>query len=703
MRALGLTGDMERGARDLRLEPGASWDRILLSVRLRARRRVAWLRKLWSEEEPPGGKVAVTHGEADTLLLDRDSPDAESAWMVADPFARRLSRDIAALEEEMAREEASRFSHARRLFGLSDEEADFLRVCLALSVDPSLGRVYAYLQDHAGRGYATEELAGRLFGHGRTASLGSQSPLRLWELLHEREVAPAEPRLFTCDPFIRDWMEGKEGLDPFLVGIAHLRGPLRPLQNWPVEETALSFERMAHEGPGVRMRVRITGVQGSGRRTLAACISDRLDLGLLALDADRIPDAQWQRAYMRAQRYGLLTGCALAWSGGKASLWRWPAHVPSFPLQFVISEPGEIPHLVDGMTDSVMEMPLPSLEERRRLWRDYVPVSATWKGEEARPLISRHRVTVGVIADVARSGVRTAREAASLVRHSTRGRLGELVQLLECPFVWDDLVVPGHIRDVLGDIVFEAKDRAAFWEEPRTHRLFPQGRGLFVLFAGPSGVGKTMAAQVIAGVLQRDVYRCDLSTVVSKWVGETSKNLSRILTAIPNDEVILFDEADALFGRRLSLADASDANSRLLAGETAHLLQAVESYRGVVILSSNRRGDIDPAFVRRLRYIVDFPKPDSASRLRIWQRIIVELAGEERVTALNESLAVLAREVKATGAQIKFSLLSALFTARREGEPLQMKHILHGLEQELRKEGREWNQRERQRLIHNVG
>jgi SpoVK/Ycf46/Vps4 family AAA+-type ATPase len=677
----------------------ASLERLLQRIRLRAERRILWLRKLWSEEEPPGGKFAVTHGEIDTLIHDKDSPEAERDWMFSEPEAIRLTEEIERIEAVMAEDQVSRLAQLERQFGLNEEESDLFQACLAASFDPSLGRVYAYLQDHAGRGYVTEELVGRLFEHGRRTTLATESPLRKWSLIKEQEVAPGEPRLLACDPVIRDWIYGKEQLDSFLVGIARYCSPLTPLKNWPVDEIATLIKNTMRDNSSARTRVRITGASGSGRRTLASCICERLGLGLVAIDSDQLQEQTWQKVYVRAQRYAYLNNCALAWYGEKAALWRWPDTIPSFLVQFIICQPGQMPPPMRNAVDQLIQMPIPCLEERREHWLQYLPACVTWDEDSLDSLTARHRVTVGVIADVARSGVQTAHEAVTVVREAARSRLGDLVELFECPFEWDDLIVSERVSETLEDIVFEAKDRAAFWEDPRVYRLFPQGRGLFALFSGSPGTGKTMAAQVIAADLQRDLYRCDLSNIVSKWVGETSKNLSYVLNSIPNDEVILFDEADALFGRRLSLSDATDANSRFLNNETAHLLQAVENYRGVVLLSSNRKSDIDPAFVRRLRYIVDFPKPDSESRLKIWQRIIGELVGHYQLQRLDQGISVLAKEVETTGAQIKFAVLSALFAARGEGKSLEMSHLLRGLERELRKEGRALSERERERLI----
>jgi SpoVK/Ycf46/Vps4 family AAA+-type ATPase len=205
-----------------------------------------------------------------------------------------------------------------------------------------------------------------------------------------------------------------------------------------------------------------------------------------------------------------------------------------------------------------------------------------------------------------------------------------------------------------------------------------------------------MAAQVMAAALGLDLFRVDLSSVVSKYVGETSQHLQRILTrAAEMDAVLFFDEADALFSRR---TDVKDAHDRFANTDTNHLLQALENYDGIAVLATNRKGNIDPAFVRRLRYVLDFPKPDAAQRHTLWTRLIHGLAGDHAVRALGGLIDKLAAELELTGAQIKYAVLTAVFAARRDGTPIAADHILRGLDREMAKEGRALSDRERLRL-----
>ena len=672
-------------------------ERVLARIRIRAKRRIAWFRKLWSEEGESGGKLAVTHAEIDTYLDNRDSPEAEAAWFASDERVRHWNRELARVEAAMAADKESRLQQLQQIFDLTEEECDLFQTCLAVSLDPSLTRVYAYLHDHAARGYATEQLAQRLYGYGHRTLWNPESALCKWDLVREKEVGPGEPHQLSCDALIRDWLQGHNSLDESLVGIAKIYLHMTPLKNWPVDEAVTFLKRMSNDETPRTVRLRIVGPPGGGRRTFAAMVSSRVDLSLFAIDVDQIEEQNWRRVFIRAQRQAYLDRYALAWYGESAGGRVWPQVVPFYPVQFVIAEAGQVPSPIPDVIDRVIEMPVPLLEERRGLWSRFVPVSVTWPKEAFNKLVEQHRVNIGEIISIAKRDVQTVKEATALVREAARHRLGNLAQLLECPFNWDDLVVTDNLREVLEDLAFEAGERVAFWERTEARRLFPQGRGLLALFSGSPGTGKTMAAQVIAASLGLDLFRIDLSAVVSKYVGETSQNLERILSrAARMDVVLLFDEADALFGKRTEIRDAHD---RFANTDTGYLLQAIENYRGVALLATNKKGNIDSAFIRRIRYVLEFPKPDAIQREQIWRRIMGELVGQERLEILARDLKALAVDLELTGAQIKFAVLAAIFVAKRDRKSLGMAHLLRGVDRELMKEGRALSGRERERLL----
>ena len=673
---------------------------LLTRFRLLAAQRMAWLEKLWSEEGAPSARTVISHGEIEANLADRDSPEAESLWLEQDKTARGYRASLAKIEASIANNKSSRLAEIVRVFGLGSEESDLLQACLAVALDPSLARVCAYLQDHTGRAYVTEDLAARLFRYGRSSVWSAESPLFRWELVSARDIGAGEPRALSCDPYIRNWMTGKNTVDDLLVGVARVYEPKEPLQSWPVKDTVDFVRQTIQSESPERLRFTIAGARGSGRRTLAATISASVGLPLLVIDADQVDEQTWPRVFLRAQRQAYLEGRAVAWVGESLARRLWPA-VPAFPLQFVICENGHEPPPISELVERTIKMPALGISERQQLWREYLPVAKKWPKDELDSLARTYRVHVGDIADAARTRVDTFSSAVNKVRLSARSRLGNLAQFLECPFDWEDLVVPNGLRETLKDIVFEAQTRGAFWEEENSRRMFPQGRGLMALLSGPPGTGKTMAAQVIAASLQHDLFRIDLSSVISKYVGETSQNLERILSrAADMDAVLLFDEADAMFSKRVT--EVRDAQDKFANTDAAYLLQAIESFPGIAILATNQKHNIDPAFIRRLRFVIDFDKPGVAQRLEIWTRVIERLAGSERVEALRENLKSLAESVDATGAQIKFAVLGAIFIAKRAKKALEIEHVLRGLERELAKEGRTLGARDRKRMLNEV-
>ena len=645
--------------------------------------RMRWLRQLWERMDP-----------IDAALLGADAFDAEAAWHASDPDSQAIAAELRVIEDSL--KTSSRLKLLEEIFSLQAAESDLLQACVAVAVEPSLARVCAHLQDDTARTWPTEALVARLYGHPGPRIASPESSLRRWELVRGETIAPADPEALVCDPMIRDWLLGDNRLDEALVGVASLRRPQAPLPGWPVDDCVRRVSRSLQDGE--RVRVCIAGAPGTGRTSFAAAVARAVELPLLVVDVDRVDDA-WPTVFRRAQRQAFLDRCAIAWVGDSSARRPWFDVPACFPLQFLITEVG-LARPAAPMIDVTVELPPMSIDERRGLWHRLVPAARSWPDGAIDGLAARFRVPVRDIAAAGQHGVESPEAAAALVREATRGGLGELATCLDCPFTSDDLIVPGSLSLALGELTFEARDRAAFWEQAAARRLFPQGRGLIALFTGTPGTGKTMAAQVLAAALGVDLFRIALSSVVSKYVGETSQNLERVLRRAEHmDAVLLFDEADALFGKRTEIKDAHD---RFANTDTNHLLIAIEAYRGIAILASNKRANIDPAFVRRLRYVLDFPRPDAAHRLQIWRRLAGEMAGAERAAALDPLLCDLASAIEVSGAEIKYALLAAIFVARQDGVPLDCDHLLRGIDRELAKDGRGLSERDKQAIARQI-
>ncbi|MGH3901048.1 MAG: ATP-binding protein, partial [Pseudonocardiaceae bacterium] len=278
----------------------------------------------------------------------------------------------------------------------------------------------------------------------------------------------------------------------------------------------------------------------------------------------------------------------------------------------------------------------------------------------------------------------TLDDVAAACREQSNHRLAALALKIEPRRGWNDIVLPGdmvvHLREICRQVQHHYRVFGA-WGFGRRLSL---GKGLSVLFSGPPGTGKTLAAEVVAHDLGLDLYKVDLSGVVSKYIGETEKNLARIFAeAETSNSILFFDEADALFGKRTEVSHAHDRFANI---ETSYLLQKMEEYEGVVILATNLRQNMDEAFTRRIRFILEFPFPAEESRARIWR---THFPPESPVSA-EVDYGYLAREFPVAGGSIKNIALNAAFLAAADGGTISTRHILHSTRREFEKIGKLW-------------
>jgi SpoVK/Ycf46/Vps4 family AAA+-type ATPase len=319
--------------------------------------------------------------------------------------------------------------------------------------------------------------------------------------------------------------------------------------------------------------------------------------------------------------------------------------------------------------------------QRERLWSQFAsgPCPEAIRSWSLRPAELR------AAAQVAAAGEAAVLAACRAMLHSDPG---ELFTALPCPYAWNDIVLASGVRRQLEELAAQARLGAEVLEGWGFERLCRTGRGLNVLFSGPSGTGKTMAAQVVARELGRELYRVDLAGVVNKYIGETEKRLKLVFDACERSAVVLFfDEADALFGQRTQVKDAHDRYANI---QIDYLLQRMEQFDGVAILATNRKNDLDSAFLRRLRFIVDFVAPGPHERLALWRIALAERSpsGEELLDGI--AFEWLAANLAVTGADIKSIALAAAFLARSQGTRIRMEHLMHAARRETNKHGAAW-------------
>jgi SpoVK/Ycf46/Vps4 family AAA+-type ATPase len=339
-------------------------------------------------------------------------------------------------------------------------------------------------------------------------------------------------------------------------------------------------------------------------------------------------------------------------------------------------------------------VPFPPLdsEARRQLWRTELLAAGVALDDRGLDVLAeRYRLTASQIAEAVRSvdnharwtadPVRTA-DLVAAARAQSGYELSALARKVDHPYSWNDLVVPSDARRQLHELRGWLAHRRQVLNDWGFARALPLGKGVCALFAGPSGTGKTMAAGVVAADLGLDLYKIDLATVVSKYVGETEKNLERIFAAAENaNAVLLFDEAEAIFGKRSAVRDAHDRYANI---EIAYLLQRMEEYDGIAILATNLRDHLDDAFLRRLQFIIDFPVPDECQRERMWRQFIPAAAPVDK----SVDYPFLARQFRLTGGNIKNIVVSAAYLASANGGQIDMVHLLRASWREHQKIGR---------------
>ena len=459
------------------------------------------------------------------------------------------------------------------------------------------------------------------------------------------------------------------------------------------------------------------GPYGSGRLEMAEAICRSLNMPLLVVDAERmLEDATLFDEFARlACREALLQRAALCVENFDALVadnGKRRAQLNSLlaalgeagRLTFLLGEKEWKPQGVFGERLFIaQEFRVPGDRARQTLWkRGLAPYGHAVSDEELSALADKFRFTPGQIRDAifaaqagallrSPDGAINISDLYAASRAQTAIRLGVLARKIEPFYRWDELVLPDDQTAQLREICEQVKTRHIVYGDWGFDRKLSMGKGLNVLFSGPPGTGKTMAAEIIANELGLDLYRIDLSQVVSKYIGETEKNLGQIFReARANFAILFFDEADALFGKRSEVKDSHDRYANI---EIGYLLQEMESYDGIAILATNLRQHMDEAFVRRLQVIVEFPFPDEQHRERIWRVTFPQQA------PLSEDVdfARLARDIKLAGGNIKNIVLAAAFYAASDGGVIGMTHLLEATRREYQKLGWPWGNAELER------
>jgi len=650
-------------------------------------RRVVQRRREREPESTAGFKgLFISEDDVDRLLSGEDP-----MWMDVDMPSDRGDEPIDAWSRRHLGGDAGiRLVKLADEFGLDPLDLEILLVALAPDLDSRFEQLYGYLHDDVTRRRASIGLAIELCGFpswsvAARGRFDRDAPLLAGGVLRvEEPTRPLLSRALYVPDRVVAYLLGSDEPDPAVTTL--LVSPV------PTDVSAASLisEALGHGGGLVYLVDRT----GAAARATAAAAFDRLGLPHLSLELERaLPAADLADVAHRALREARLQGGGLT-AGSVDVLVGEPAAIRTLadaPCPVVLV--GRVAWEPDWSTrvPFVAEAPIPSVAERRRIWHGALvatdgPMAPALAGE-----LTPFRLTPEQIQRATRSAVIRAQATDSSLQlgHLQAGARGEnaaglerLSRRVEPRATYDDLVLPPDTLAQLAELTSRARFRDTVIDEWGMGGAANRGRGVTGLFAGDPGTGKTMSAEVVAAELGLDLYVVDLATVIDKYIGETEKNLDRIFDAADGiNGVLLFDEADALFGKRSEVRDARDRYANV---EVAYLLQRMERFDGLAILTTNLRASLDEAFARRLDAVIDFPMPEEGDRLRMWE---VHLpASLPRADDLD--LPFLASRFRISGGNIRNICVAAAYLAAAERRPLSMADLVRATEREYRKLGR---------------
>ncbi|MGC2696894.1 MAG: ATP-binding protein [Candidatus Angelobacter sp.] len=636
--------------------------------------------------------LAEVRGELEKVCLPADSRSERekdaSAVQAAGEYSEGFSSRPPALESICS------------LFDLSSFERKVLLMCAGAEMDARFQALFAAAQKDPHRIQPTFSLALSAFPDAHWSALTPARPLRQWRLV---EMAAGET--LTTSPLriqerVLHYLAGVQGLDERLQPLVRPvveAGSLVPSHMSMAQEISAAWSNTSRE-PRSPI-VQLCGSATANKRVIAAAASALTGLQLHALPAWALPAGAAEiEALLRLwEREAVLNSSALLLECDdenhealSAAAVNWMMETIRTPLIVSTRNSRKPAH----RSVVLFEVDNPTRNEQAELWQEVLQSSFPRLNGELDAVVSQFNLGPAAIQSAAWQACinlpphpEQAEEQTipeRLVEHlwdacrvQARPRLEGLAQRIEPAATWDDLILPDNQKQVLSQIAVHVRQRAKVYQAWGFGSKGLRGLGISALFAGASGTGKTMAAEVLAKELRLDLYRIDLSQVVSKYIGETEKNLRRVFDAADEGAaVLLFDEADALFGKRSEVKDSHDRYANI---EVSYLLQRMESYRGLAVLTTNRKSALDQAFLRRIRFVIEFPFPEAVQRAEIWRRVFPQATPTDGLKIDRLS------HLHATGGHIRNIALGAAFLAADAGEPVRMSHVLHSARSEFAK------------------
>ena len=627
---------------------------------------------------------------------------------IIDEATRRLAerhRKVVACETAtLAAGIALPFVDLSRQFGLSAIAAQALLVVLAPQVRGEIARLYGVLANDDHRplvdGHLIEQIVAgkdRELRAEVAAALAADTPLIQHGLIRQGAGFALFAAL-SVEPVLIDRLRDQTAASS--DDITTLRGATRPLDELRlprslVRELVIALAEPPAKGP---LRLVLRGRRGAGRHTVVAALAARVGRRVAAIDASRLPrDGEHLAGALGRELVRAVLRDAVPIVSG-LDLDPGDAAGHAVLRQVLRAHPGPIvirtsPEARPPLDPGYLSFTLPPLSEQERLdaWRDALDRARLPCGD-IDALAQRFRIGPGVIEQVVgeaagrRAELEPDADAGALVievaRQHIATRLDHVAQRVTRLAAWEQVALPEDLLDSLRELVGRVRHRRTVYERWGFDAKLTTARGLSALFYGPPGTGKSMIAGLIARELGLDLYKVDLARVVSKWIGETEKHLAEIFDAAEDGQVvILFDEADSLFAKRTEVKGSVDRYANL---EVNYLLQRLDTFEGICILTTNLEGSIDPAFKRRMSFRLPFPFPDQDMRVRLWASHIPP----ETPVAGDFDFVDLARRFPLSGGYIRNSALRAAFLAAQEQQPLGQDHLTRAIHLEYRELGK---------------
>ena len=644
----------------------------------------------------PWRGLRVERGDVERLLLDQRPEPVDAASPAA-----RLAEAARAVTP---------FERMAQWLSLSDVDLAALLIALAPDVDLRYERIYAYLQDDVTRKRPGVDLVANLLSRDTAQRLAlvarfeAEAPLLSAGVLQWRGTdMPRLAQPMTVDALWRHWMLGRTELDDALAAFARLLPPAGDLDGLHLDAATHATAQRLLDAQAARgtLRVLAHGPHGAGKAALAHALAHASGLRVLDVDTrgwSTPADVRrhLQRVFRAAALFSalpLLRGVS-ALSADAPAMRAFVDTLAATPASFVVATvtPWSTLH-ASPLAAAHVALAYPAPAQRRQIWQQALAGARL-------PLQGGATEAVAQIFSLSRAQIEQAAtdahlqaeldgldalgqaQLAAAARRQSGADLARHAQRITPQADFDTLVTVPEVSAQLREICARVATRETVRRDWAGGCVHARGAGVTVLFAGPSGTGKTLAAEAVAHELGLDLYRIDLAAVVSKYIGETEKNLDRVFTAAEHaNAVLFFDEADSLFGKRSEVKDAHDRYANI---EIAYLLQKMEQFDGLAILATNLKQNLDDAFARRLTFTLNFPFPEQPERERLWRALWPPLAPK----ADDVDLGWFAREFRLSGGNIRNTVLAAAHLAAADGRVVTREHLLHATRREFQKLGK---------------